>query len=81
MNVANLHVHVPVGLADIGNFVPCVNKKVGILATNEGLSPRNNFFMLKRLMSPILSIFWHLVTQCLYFFLPVHYSKVFGSIL
>ena len=38
MHVANLHVHVhcvhvhvPVGLADIGNFVPCVNKKVGIL--------------------------------------------------
>ena len=36
MHVANLHVHcvhvhVPVGLADIGNFVLCVNKKVGIL--------------------------------------------------
>ena len=38
MHVANLHVHVhcvhvhvPVGLADIGNFVPRVNKKVGIL--------------------------------------------------
>ena len=35
MHVAKLHVHVhvhlPVGLADIGNFVPRVNKKVGIL--------------------------------------------------
>ena len=33
MHVVNLHVHVhlPVGFADIGNFVPHVNKKVGIL--------------------------------------------------
>ena len=87
MHVANqqvhvhcVHVHLPVGLTDVGNFVPHVNKKSGYFGPQmKGYHPEINF--LKRLMSPILSIFWHLVTQCLYFFLPVHDSRDFGSIL
>ena len=31
VHVHCVHVHLPFGLADIGNFVPHVNKKVGIL--------------------------------------------------
>ena len=73
MHVANQHVHVhcvhvhlPVGLADIGNFVQ--QEKWVFWATNERLSPRNNFFYAKKADVADFKHFWHLVTQCLYFF-------------